>query len=376
MIRPRTAVLSAAALVLVLAGTLGVRLLAQAKNPPGKQAAPVLPRLTEPAPRAAVPAPGVIGALKVPCWGCPDANEWPVAFRTDLDLLAPLGDGQGNAALWLKDFNKEVGARYGELEKAMARRVAGPEEFPTVFAADDPLLREAEPWADQATMRTYPDVYPVIGTVTRLPNLLFAINLAKGWAARAASRPGTPEALEDARRVIRWGRLLRQDDVTIIQDLVGLACLRLGAEQLYDAAVRRGDHQLALAAAMALGEHAPQRLRTAELLTRLELTTGEGLEPVHLGSVFRSSRGMPERKLGAILDAARKSRERRFRFEAIAQMQLVRQAGTAAQREKVESALKELSADRDALIAADARHALETTLDPALVESLLGPPTP
>ena len=371
MNRPRTLVLAAIATTTLLAGGLGIRLMGQGSPSSGKPAPVKLPRYTQPAPAASVPAPKAIGARKVPCWGCPDANEWPIAFRTDLDLLAPLGNGPGNAALWLKDFSKDVGARYSDLEKAMDRRVAVSEEFPKVFAADEPLLREAEPWADQAAMRTYPEVYPVLGMDTRLPNLLFAMNLAKGWAARAASHPGTPAAVEDARRVIRWGRLLRQDDVTIVQDLVGLACIRMGAEQLYEEAVRQGDQPLALATAMALGEHAPQRLRTAQVLTRLVLTAAEGFEPASTGRVFVSGRVPTEAKVAAILETVKGAPERRFRLEAIAQLQLVRQLGSKAQAAQVEGVLDGLYQGPDPIVAAAAKHARQTTIDDETLAAIL-----
>ncbi len=375
MIRPRTLVLAAIAAVTLLAAGLGIRLLAQGSAAAGKSA-PMLPRYSQPASAASVPIPRAIGALKVPCWGCPDANKWSVAFRTDLDLLAPLGNGPANVALWMKDFNNQGGTRYSDLEKAMDRRVEVSVDFPKVFAGDDPLLREAEPWADQAVMRTYPDVYPVLGMATRLPNLLFALNLAKGWAARAASHPGTPAAVDDARRVIRWGRLLRQDDVTIVQDLVGLACIRLGAEQLYDAAVRQGDQPLALASAMVLGEHAPQRLRTAQVLTRLELTAVEGFEPASTGHVFVSGRVPTEAKLAAILETVKSAPERRFRLEAIAQLHLVRQLGSKAQAARVEEVLDSLGRSPDPIVAAAARHARETTLDDETLSAVLKPKAP
>ncbi len=373
MSRPRTVVLSAIAFVVLLGCALGVRLLAQGRAATEKPAPARLARCTL-APLPATPgAQKPIGALKVPCWGCPDANDWPVAFRTDLDLLAPLGNGTANAALWLKDFNKEVGAREADTEQAMNRRIEGPPDFGKVLAADDPLLLEAEPWADQAMMRTYPDVYPVEGFVTRLPNLLFALTLSKSWAARAADHPDSPAAIEDARRAIRWGRLLRQDDVTLIQDLVGIACIRLGAEQLYDAAVRRSDHPLALASAIVLGEHAPQRLRTAQIQTRLEITAVDGFETAQVGRVFKSGREVTEKKLAAILETVKSVPDRRFRLEGLFQLQLIRQLGSKAQKASVETALDELLGSPDPLIAATARLARTTTIDDEILEIVLRP---
>ena len=376
MNRARALVLASIAALVLLAGALGVRLLNGSPSPAKAPDSPRMARNTLAAPPASVPAPKPVGALTVPCWGCPEAKEWPIAFRTDLDQLAPLGNGPANAGLWLKDFTKQVGAREAEAEQAMNRRVDGPGDFGKILPGDDPLLAEAEPWADQGTMRIYPDAIPLQGFQTRIPNLLLALTLTKSWAARAAAHPDSPAALEDCRRAIRWGRLLRQEDMTILQDLVGIACIRLGAEQLYAAAVRRGDQPLALASAIALGEHAPQRLKTAEVLTRLELAAVDGFEPTHAGSVFKSGRTITEPKLAALLETSKASPNRRFRLEAIAQMQLARQVGASAQRARVEAALDILVGDPDSLVAAAARYARTMTIDDETLAAILKPTNP
>ena len=365
MKRPRALVLAAIAVVVLLAASLAVRLLGRDRGGAPAPAPVRLPRCAALPSIAPVPAPSAPGALKTPCWGCPEANEWPVAFRTDLDLLAPLGKGTANAALWLKDFSREVGAREGDASLAMKRRVEGPADFGKVLPGDDPLLAEADPWADQAVMRFYPDAFGMQGFETRLPDLLFALTLGKSWAARAAAHPGSPAAIEDGRRAIRWGRLLRQDDATIVQDLVALACIRLGAEQLYEAAVRNGDHPLALASAMVLGEHAPQRLRTAQLLTRFDLTVVDGFDTTLLGRVFAGGRNVSEKKLDAILEVARSAPDRRFRLEAIHQLAIVRAAGSRAQRGRAEKALDGLSASADPLVSAASRWARLYTTSPS-----------
>ena len=334
MNRSRTLVLSAAAVVVVLSATLVMRLRASA--PPNAKSAPALPRFTGEAPPSRVAAAKAVdpATLKPPCWGCPEGSAWPITYRTDLDLLAPPGDGAGNAALWLKDFARPNGARLAEAEAATKRRIPGPSDYGLVLPPDDPLLREAEPWADQSTMRFYPDVWAFEGFSTPIPNLQLAITLAKSWAARAAAHPEAPGALEDGRRAIRWGRLLRQDDATIIQDLVGLACIRLGAEELYALAQKNGDHRLALAAAIALGEHAPQRFRTAQTLTKV------GLWPLDEG------RGIVEptdKRVEDLIGVARADPDRRFRLEAIAQLAVARVKGTHDQRTKAEAALDELA---------------------------------
>ena len=343
MNRPRTQVLAALAVVVLLAAALGIRWAGLGSPPPPPP--PPLVRFDRPAPPARVALPVHVDIPKVPCWSCPESEKWPVRFQSNLDLLAPLGDGPANAALWLKDFAKPQGARLSEAEGAMRRRVNGPGDFGLVLPPDDPLLREAEPWADQATMRFYPDVWSGAGGSTPLPNLLVSLSFAKSWAARAASNPDAPPAIEDCRRAIRWGRLLRQEDATVIQDLVGLAAIRIGAEQLYTLAARRGDQPLMLAAAIVQGEAAPQRLRTAELVTRVAIRAAEKDE-------------VTDRKVDDLIGVAKSSPDRRFRSEAIVMLGYTRFMGTSAQRAKVENALAELKASPDAFVAGNARWAL------------------
>ena len=346
MNRPRSLILGALAVVVVLGAALGIRWVGLGQRVSAPPARPPLARFDQPAPSARVPLPIHVGVPKVPCWSCPDSEKWAVRFQTDLDLLAPLGDGPANAALWLKDFAKPQGARLDEAEAAMKRRAEGPGDFGLVLPPGDPLLKEAEPWADQATMRFYPDVWAAEGGATPIPNLLVALNLAKSWLARAASNPDAPAAIEDCRRAIRWGRLLRQEDATLIQDLVGLASIRIGAEQLYALAARRGDQPLMLAAAIVQGEAAPQRLRTAQITTRLAVSVD-------------GNNAVTDRKVEDLTSVAKTSPDRRFRNEAIVMLGFARFMGTSAQREKAERTLVELQASPDALTAGNARWALE-----------------
>lgn len=345
MNRPRSLVLAALALVVLLGAMLGGRLVLFAQGPAARSAAPPLPRWERSAPAARIPLPVRIDVPPVPCWSCPQSEKWAVTFQTNLDVLAPLGDGAANAALWLKDFAKPQGARLAEAESALKRRVEGPEGFGLVLPGDDPLLREAEPWADQATMRFYPDVWAPAGGATPLPNLLVALTFARSWAARAAANPDAPSAMEDCRRAIRWGRLLRQEDATLIQDLVGLASVRLGAEELYALAARRGDRSLMLAAAIVQGEAAPQRLRTAEITTRLHVSA-DAKDALAAG------------KVDDLIAVAKDSPDRRFRNEAIVMLGYARVRGTSLEREKAEGALAGLKASEDAFAAGNARWAL------------------
>ena len=136
MNRSRAQVLAALAVVVVLAAALGVRW--AGVGSPASAPQPLLARFDKPAPPARVSLPIHEDVPKVPCWSCPASESWPIRFRTDLDLLAPLGDGPANAALWLKDFAKFQGARLAEAEAAMKRRVEGPDDFGLVLPPGRP----------------------------------------------------------------------------------------------------------------------------------------------------------------------------------------------------------------------------------------------
>ena len=337
----RPHVLIALSIVTSLAALLGLRLLAGARLPGASPRGPVAPAASIPAPKAVA-----LSSLEFPCWGCPEAQRWPVAFRTDLDLLAPLGNGPANAGLFFKDFAKPGGSRYADATAALDRRVDGPPELGKVLPPDDPLLLEAEPWCDQATMRYYPDFFPLQGFETQLPNLLVPLGLAKSWVARGLADKDVARAMGDFRRAIRLGRLLRQEDATIIADLVGLACIRHGAQGIYDLARRTGDAPLALTAATVLGEHAPQRLLTSERVTRVELRPY-----VREAAGGELVLNLPDGRLEGIVEMSKGEPDLRFRGEALVTLGMVHSLGTKPQQEKALSTLNELAASKDARVA-------------------------
>lgn len=352
MSRSRVYVLGGLAVVMILAGALWARTRGKGAGTeyPWPETPPLV-RLGTPAPAANVPSPPAFEKLELPRWGGPDRDaNAPIRFRTDLDVLAPLGDGPANAALWLKDFTKGLpSARLEEAEQAMKRRVDGPPDLGKVLPPAEPLLLEAEPWADQATMRFYPDVFSLRGAATPLHNLLFSLTLGKSWVARALANPDAPAALEDCRRAIRWGRLLRQDDVTVIQDLIGLAVIRQGAQAMYDLASRRGDTKLMLAAAIVVGEHGEQRLLTMLRLNQLKLEPAKDL-------------GVTDEKLSAVVEMARRSPDRRFRFDALVTLAAIRSEGTKAHRAKAQVALDGLAEEKDPILAPVVKWARVATL--------------
>jgi hypothetical protein len=362
-------VLAALVILAVVAGLLGARLAARSTVPvlsaPGGTGA----RQHSP---AAVPSPPPLPAegLEVPHWSSPGVKDWPLRFRTDLDLLAPLGTGDGNAAAWFKDFVKDKGARYDEAAAAMQRRSETPGGSAKVLPPDDPLLLEAEPWCDQASMRFYPEYLEQAGFETPIPNLLLMLTMAKSWVARGNDASDPAAAMEDYRRAIRLGRLLRQEDVVVINDLVGLVCIREGAQAMYDLARKRGDMPLALAASVVLGEVAPQRLLTAERLTASDISGYA--EKTSSGTIIVKP---PDEKLDRLMTRAKSGPDRRFRLEAILQLHFVCHLGVGAQKEKARALLDELAASPDIHIAKCARWCRDTPpspeyLDKSLLQSL------
>ena len=184
----RLPVVLAAAVIVILAGSLGARLVSR----DGGSAVQAAPAAVVPA-----PLPFDVAELEIPCWTCPVNRDWPLRFQTNLDLLAPLGNGSANAAEWFALFEKKRGPRADEAVAAQKRGIEGPEWLGTVLPPDDPLLLEAEPWCDQATMSFYPDVFQLNGYSTRVTNLLFAIKLVRSWVARGEGAEDSEEALGD-----------------------------------------------------------------------------------------------------------------------------------------------------------------------------------
>jgi hypothetical protein len=347
-------VLLAAALIVILAGSLGARLIA------GDTEAKV-----RKAPVATVPAPLLfdVSELEVPCWTCPANRDWPLRFQTNLDLLAPLGNGTENAADWFALFEKNVGPRYADATAAVKRMITRPDWVGKSLPPDDPLLLEAEPWCDQATMEFYPEIFPLDGYVTRITNLLLPLNMVRSWVARGLEAESSEAAMADFRRAIRLGRLLRQEDVVVITDLVGLACIHLGTRGIYERALANGDLELALLASVVLGEIAPQRLGTKKHLTATDL----------VDSFFRDNRGeiifrLKPGKFDLIVEAARSAPDRRMRCEALIGLNIINNLGPPEERERASEVLTEIVGDADSKVADGARWSLENPVDMEVLE--------
>lgn len=350
-------VVAAAAFVLLLGGLFAARLLA--RQPATPTAAP-----------ATVPAPGsvTLSDLEVPCWSCPSAREWPISFSTDLDLLAPLGTGTANAGEWFALFEKERGPRAAEAAAFMARRAERPDlaDFGQVVPADDPLLLEAEPWVDQAEMGFYPEIFPLEGLETRLPNLLVPLTMARSWAARGVAARDAERGLADCRRAIRLGRLLRREDVVLISDLVGLACIHIGTRGVYEIAQRTGDAELALLASVVLGEVAPQRLYTSQRITDVDLSPY--LHQIPDGGY---SLDVPDAVVERITGMATTCPDRRFAGEALLSAHVVAHHGTPAQRERVRAMLDRVAAGDDPITATLAAWSRDTQPSASLLQEMI-----
>jgi hypothetical protein len=347
-------VMLAAAVIVVLAGSLGARLI-------GRDGSVVVPN----APDATVPAPTAfqVAGLEVPCWSCPDARDWPLRFQTDLDLLAPLGTGTANAAEWFALFEKNVGPRYGEATAAMERQSERTDWVGKALPPDDPLLLEAEPWCDQATMNFYPEIFPLDGYATRITNLLLPLNMVRSWVARGLATESSEAAMEDFRRAIRLGRLLRQEDVVVITDLVSLACIHLGTRGIYERALADGNLELALLASVVLGEVAPQKLGTKKHLTSTDL----------IDSFSRDDQGeivlRPKSDtFDAIVEAAESAPDRRMRCEALIGLNIILGLGTPEESERASEVLTEIMGDADPKVADGARWSLENPVAMEVLE--------
>jgi hypothetical protein len=160
-------------------------------------------------------------------------------------------------------------------------------------------------------------------------------------------------AEEDYRRAIRLGRLLRQDDVTIIQDLVAIACIRIGAEALYEEARRDGDGAMMVATTLVLADKDAMRSIAARNTTTTEFVY-RGLDRDAVGNWSLTT---TDGSVDAVVELAREVPERRYRIEALMALRIVRHQGTRSQREAVADVLDELVASEDEITAEMARLA-------------------
>jgi hypothetical protein len=353
-------ILSAAGVIVLLTASLALRMSAWAS-------APTIPE--DPAvqdldpPDASVPEPRSVSLAEIPTpfrWARSWNQDAPLVFHVDLDLLAPLGDGEGNAAVWFRQFARDGARREKDSRPGYSSRIVktsiGGRTY-RVLPGDDPLLLEAEPWVDQATCRFYPEVWKVTGMDTRIPDLRLMLDLARSWVARGKLSGDPVAAREDFRRAIRLGRLLRQDDVTIIQDLVAVSCIGMGAEALFELAREEGDPAMMVATALVVSNDDAIRLMTAKRVSSFEPTY-----KVRADGSTEMSLTLTDDELESIIGRVRRASERRIRMEGLIALQAAKHLGSHSQRETAQEALEEFSSDPDDLLAGLARQFRDVTL--------------
>jgi len=176
-------------------------------------------------------------------------------------------------------------------------------------------------------------------------------------------------ALEDYRRSIRLGRLLLQDDVIYIQNLIGIHLVRTGAEAIYRFARERGDGATAAFAALVLQDCAVLRLEGyrrfrdiaifSDFVARLD-TENEG-DQIELR--------LPDDRLAVLVKIATEDPNRPFRIESTTPLWITSHIGTAQQRELAGKTLGGLVDDPDDLVATAAAELRARTFDPQDIES-------
>ncbi|ANM30185.1 hypothetical protein ABI59_12275 [Acidobacteria bacterium Mor1] len=346
------AVIGAAAFVLLLAGSLAARV----GGTPNAEPAGIARSVPLPAPGGMPPAPAaqvakpaeiVLADLPTPfCWGCSWNWNAPLEFTVDLDLLAPLGDGPGNAAEWFRHFVRG-GARFDSIMPRDKGRRELKVEGKTwmYFDGDHPLLLEAEGWVDQATCRFYPEIWPVEGPDTKITNLLFVMDLARSWVLRGKAADDREQALADYRRAIRLGRLMRQDNVTLIQDMVAIAAIRFGAEAIYEDAREQGDAATMLVASRVLADMDAIRHQTARRNTLLLRAFGVIDRPDQVPV------RLERESFNQLIKLVRAMPERRFLMEAVLGLHIVSRFAVPEQAEAAETVLAELEEQGDPMVA-------------------------
>lgn len=275
-------------------------------------------------------------------------NSTSLDFHVDLDLLAPLGEGDQNAAIFFKDFAKNVGERSDEVS-GMTVGVKY-DDVGVGYAFDAPFVLESEKWIENRSMSFYPAVWGMEGPGTKIPNLLFFLKLGRTWIAKGNVAEAPASAIEEYRRVIRLGRLVRQDDVTLIQDLIGIALIRMGAEAIYEVAREQGDAKAMLICALAMQDVAGIRNQTKYRLKNL--LWGDESEEAPILS-FRRWFGaeVEQDEFDQVHEIATQSADRRLRFEGIESLGYIVRSGESKYAKKAREALSEISkSDPDDLV--------------------------
>ncbi len=343
------------------------------------------------APPAKVEEPPTLKLSELPYpsdWTWIDWKAGGLDYRVDLDLLAPLGTGGGNLAIWLDPLIAGSPKAEAALRRAERLKIPGLGDWsPLQFAFsdrfgdfdllpfDDPLLLEAEPWIDQRTCRFFPDVFFYEDIYARPFHFRLALLLGRTWVARGLSRTGTA-AKADVRRAIRLGRLLLQDDVMVEHNLIGIALIRAGAAGLYALALRGddGDGRIeALNATLATLALLDSAALNAEIMRRRDIAENVRahlIQPRITGRLTGPVLEMRRFEVENVVKLANGLASRALRLEALNALYLIRHMGSRSHSERAAFELGRLAGVADPMVAAAARTLREREFD----KSKLFPP--
>lgn len=288
-------------------------------------------------------------------------NTLKLEFGLDLDYLAPLGKGTTNAAVWLSQFSKGVGAREGELKEILKDRISfkyGKKEW-KILPGDHPHLGEAEPWTEQAECRFFKKIWSPQSHEHNMPNLFHALMIGKSYVARGLNETDPAKAAEDFRRVIRLGRLLRQDDITVIHDLMAVYLIRLGAEAHYVSARQHGDTETMLLCALIINDANSIRFISSKRNEILGTVSQQISSKMGSFRVFASKMDFEDDVIKEIISGTHVAYERRFRLEFMDTLWDVMHTGEASQKKLAKEALELLTEDSDAVVVARAKWLLK-----------------
>ena len=256
-----------------LVAPLGVLVFLLAPVPLAAADVPERPTARPTAPAATVLAPKTlaIAQLPVPCWGCPEAREvaGPVPDRPRPPRPARQRRRERRGLLQgLREAGRAAARRGDGRDGAARRRPGGAGEGPPAGRPAPPRGRALVRPGDDALL---PGLLPAQGLRHAAPEPARPAD-AREVVGRTGSRPEGPDAGDgrlppgDPARAGSSARRTPRSSPTSSASPASASA----PQGVYDLARRTGDAPLALVAATVLGEHAPQRLLTAERVTKVD----------------------------------------------------------------------------------------------------------
>lgn len=201
-----------------------------------------------------------------------------------------------------------------------------------------------------------------------------AITAGMSWVARGWSRSDPALAREDFRSAIRLGRLLRQESVTVIQELIGVALIRIGLEALWEDAQRSGDALEVAVIGMAHMNSQAIRWETTSRARLMGIDSDDFRDEGILRRVFGPSLHLSDEKFASMLETSSRGLERHFRFEAMVGLWAALNLGTRDQKAQAKAALDALAKESDPIVSGQAKWYLATKVDKKQLEDFAKAP--